>query len=353
MAVLITSADGEAKLFGASNLYVALTGGPMQNRWRLVISTVAVVALVNLVPAAGQSPRSAAKNIDAAWTPPRTPDGQPDINGIWTNYDATPFEAPDPEDAARLTALRQWFPPNDPTGARDFGAADGPGSAPRNARRKAMVVDPESGRVPVRPEAAAKKDEALAHLTDSWENHTPWERCITRGVPGGIFPGLYGAGYHIVQAPGVVVIRYEMIHEARIIPVDGRPHLPSSIRLWNGDSRGHWEGNTLVVDITNYNDKSSIATNIASQAMRGIGQSEQLHVVERFTIVDANTINYEVTIDDPKIYTRPWKIAMPIHRDPQYQIFEYACHEGNYGLPNTLSGARAQDKAAAAAVQPK
>jgi hypothetical protein len=325
----------------------------MKNRILLVISTVSLIASVNLVPAGGQSLPTALKTVDTAWSPLRTADGQPDINGTWTNYDATPFEAPDPEDAARLAALRHWFPPGDQTGARDLSGADGPGSASRNARRKAMVVDPESGRVPVRPEAAAKKDYALAHLTDSWENHTPWERCITRGVPAGIFPGLYGAGYEIVQGPGVVAIRYEMIHEARIIPVDGRPHLPPSIRLWNGDSRGHWEGKTLVVDITNYNDKSSIATNIASQAMRGIGQSEQLHVVERFTIVDANTINYEATIDDPRTYTRPWKVAMPINRDPKYQIFEYACHEGNYGLPNTLSGARAQDKAAAAAAQPK
>jgi hypothetical protein len=300
------------------------------------------------VPAAGQNLPAAAKTAENAWSLPRTPDGQPDINGVWTNYDGTPFEAPAPEDAARLAALRQWFPPNDQTGARDFGSADGPGSAPRNARRKAMVVEPESGRVPVRPEASAKKDYALAHLTDSWEYHTPWERCITRGVPAGIFPGGYGAGFQIVQGPGVVVIRYEMIHEARIIPVDGSPHVPQSIRLWNGDSRGHWEGNTLVVDITNYNHKSSIATNIASQAMRGIGQSEQLHVVERFTIVDANTINYEATIDDPKTYTSPWKVAMPINRDPKYQMFEYACHEGNYGLPNTLSGGRAHDKATAA-----
>jgi hypothetical protein len=325
----------------------------MKNRCLVVISTASLIAFVSLVPAAGQSGPAAGKKTDTARSPLRTADGHPDINGIWTNYDLTPFEAPDAEDAARLTALRQWFPPNDQTGARDFGASDGPGSAPRNARRKAMVVEPESGRVPVRPEAAAKKDYALAHLTDSWENHTPWERCITRGVPAGIFPGLYGAGYEIIQAPGVVVIRYEMIHEARIIPVDGRPHLPSSIRLWNGDSRGHWEGNTLVVDITNYNDKSSIATNIASQAMRGIGQSEQLHVVERFTVVDANTINYEATIDDPKTYARPWKVAMPLNRDPTYQMFEYACHEGNYGLPNTLSGARAHDKAAAAAATAK
>ena len=199
----------------------------------------------------------------------------------------------------------------------------------------------------------ATKDYALAHLTDSWEYQTPWERCITRGVPAGIFPGGYGAGYKILQVSGLVVIYYEMIHEARIIPVDGRPHPPRTIHLWNGDSRGHWEGNTLVVDITNYNDKGSIATNIASQAMRGIGQSEQLHVVERFTIVDANTINYEATIDDPKMYTRPWKIAMPINRDSKYEVFEYACHEGNRALPNTLSGARAQEKAAGVAAKPK
>jgi hypothetical protein len=317
----------------------------MKNRLVIVMGTACLCAL-DPAPGVAQNLTTAAKTVDKAWSPPRTPDGQPDINGTWTNYDGTPFEAPAPEDAARLAALRQWFPPGDRTGARDLASADGPGSAPRNARRKAMVVEPESGRVPVRPEAAAKKDYALAHLTDSWEYHTPWERCITRGVPAGIFPGGYGAGFQIVQGPGVVVIRYEMIHEARIIPVDGSPHPPQSIRLWNGDSRGRWEGNTLVVDITNYNDKSSIATNIASQAMRGIGQSEQLHVVERFTIVDANTIHYEATIDDPKTYTRPWKVAMPINRDSTYQMFEYACHEGNYGLPNTLSGGRAQEKAA-------
>jgi hypothetical protein len=233
------------------------------------------------------------------------------------------------------------------------GFADGPGSASRNARRRSMVVDPPSGRVPVRPEAEAKKDYNLIHLTDSWEFHTPWERCITRGVPGGIFPPGYGAGYQILQAPGYVVILYEMIHEARIIPLDGRPHVSSSIRLWNGDSRGRWEGNTLVVDITNYNNKGSIATNIATQGMRGIPQSEALHVVERFTLVDANTINYEVTIEDPHVYTGPWKVAIPMNRDRTYQLFEYACHEGNYGLVNSLSAGRAEDRAADAAAKKK
>jgi hypothetical protein len=229
------------------------------------------------------------------------------------------------------------------------GFVDGPGSAPRNPRRRSMVVDPPSGRVPVRPEAEARRDHNLIHLTDSWEHHTPWERCITRGVPAGIFPPGYGAGYRILQAPGYVVILYEMIHEARIIPLDGRPHASPAIRLWNGDSRGRWEGNTLVVEVTNYNDKGSIATNIATQGMRGIPQSEALKVVERFTLVGPDTIQYEVTVEDPHIYTAPWKVAMPMNRDRSYQIFEYACHEGNYGLVNSLSAGRAEDRAKAAA----
>jgi hypothetical protein len=313
-----------------------------------------MIAGVSIVsgPADGQVTTETAKTTAAgkkAWTAPRTPDGQPDLQGIWTNFDPTPFEAPGPDDAARLAALKQWFPPGDPTGPSGGDFSDS--VSPRNPRRRSMVVDPPSGRVPVRPEAAAKKDYALAHLTDSWEYHTPWERCITRGVPAGIFPPGYGAGYQFIQGPGYVVILYEMIHEARVIPLDGGPHLPSSIRQWNGDSRGHWDGNTLIVDVTNYNSKGSIATNIATQAMRGIPQSEDLHVVERFTLVDANTINYEVTVDDPKVYTSSWKVAMPLNRDSKYQLFEYACHEGNYALPHTLSGARAKEAEEAAKKQ--
>jgi hypothetical protein len=168
-------------------------------------------------------------------------------------------------------------------------------------------------------------------------------RCITRGIPGGMFPAGYNNGYRIVQTPGFVVIVYEMLHETRIIPIDGRPHVGRNIRLWNGDPRGHWEGQTLVVETTNYNDKGSIATSAATGRIRGIPQSEALHVVERFTRVDANTINYEVTIDDPKVYAKPWKVALPLNQDPNYQIYEYACHEGNYAIPNELSGGRAQD----------
>ena len=300
---------------------------------------------------------AAQDTADGAWTPPRTPDGQPDIQGVWTNYDNTPFETPDDADLERLAPLAYWFPgTNDPDRLRAaaarprqdgqrIGFADGPSAALRNAPRRSMVVDPPSGRVPVRAEAEATRDYNLVNLTDSWLNHTPWERCITRGVPGGIFPGGYGAGYQILQAPGYVVIFYEMIHEARIIPLD-RPHLPADIRQWNGDPRGRWEGGTLVVETINYNDKGTIGTNIATRAIRGLPQTEALHLVERFTPSGPDTIDYEVTIDDPGSFTRTWTVAMPLNRDPTYQIYEYACHEGNYGLVNSLSAGRAEDAAA-------
>jgi hypothetical protein len=161
-----------------------------------------------------------------------------------------------------------------------------------------------------------------------------------------MFPAGYNNGYQIMQIPGYVVILYEMIHEARIIPLDGRPHVGSSVRMWNGDPRGRWEGNTLVVETTNFNDKGSIATSAATGRIRGIPHSEELRVVERFTPVDANTMGYEVTIEDPKVYTRPWKVALPLTRDENYRMFEYSCHEHNMSLTNELTGGRALDKAA-------
>jgi hypothetical protein len=309
---------------------------------------VATAVVVALVTAAGQDQTTGATAGESAknWTLPRTPDGQPDLQGIWTNYTGTPFEVPDKSDTPELYA-------GDLDGT---GRGTGPGflndvSDRKLTKNPSLVVDPANGRVPIMPWAEERRNYKLAHIQDHWENHTAWERCITRGVPGGIFPAGYGSGYQILQSPGYVAIVYEMIHEARIIPLDGRPHVGSTFRLWNGDSRGHWEGDTLVVDITNYNDKGSVATNVATQRVRAIPQSEQLHVVERFTRTDENTIDYEVVVEDPRVFTAPWKVAMPLHREPDYQIFEYACHEGNHAVPNTLSAGRARDKAAAAAAR--
>lgn len=282
---------------------------------------------------------------------------QRDLQGTWTNATITPFERPvelgtkeflTEKEARELEARTADTNVDRPPQPGDTGSYNrfwfDSGTNVVKTRRTSLVIEPKNGRVPLRPEAEAKRDYDLAHSADSYEYMSVWDRCITRGVPAGMFPAGYNNAYQITQTPGYVIIYYEMIHEARIIPTDGRPHLPPGVRLWNGDSRGHWEGNSLVVDTTNYNDKGWIATSAATGRIKGIPQSEQLHVVERFTRVDQNTINYEVTIDDPKMYTQPWKVSIPLTRDPEYQIYEYACQEGNHAVENVLSGGRALDK---------
>jgi hypothetical protein len=289
-----------------------------------------------------------------------TPWGEPDLQGTWTNATITPLERPSSlagkafltaEEAAamekraavqRENANAQPPRPGDVGTYNDFWTDSG--TKVVGSRQTSLVVDPPDGRVPLRPEAERRRDDYAAHETDSYEFMSPWDRCITRGIPGGFFPAGYNNAYQIVQARGFVVIHYEMIHAARIIPTNGRPHLPSHIGLWDGDSVGHWEGNTLVVDITNYNGKGWIATNAAAGRVKGIPQSDALHVVERFTRTDQDTINYEVTIDDPKMYTKSWKVAMPLTRDDSYQIFEYACHEGNQAVEHILRAGRFVEK---------
>ena len=157
----------------------------------------------------------------------------------------------------------------------------------------------------------------------------------------------YNNACQIIQIPGYVVIVFEMIHETRIIPIDGRAKLGAGIKQWNGEPRGRWEGNTLVVESTNYNSKGSIATSAATGRIRGIPQSESMTVVERFTRTDENTIDYSVTITDPKVYSKPWTVKLPLNRDDTYEMFEYSCHEGNYALPNALSFGRKRDAEAA------
>jgi hypothetical protein len=323
-----------------------------------VLSAVIAVASLAPGPLAGQTP-TAAKATSKAWTPPRTADGQPDLQGIWTNATITPFERPSAQagkpflteqEAAALeqqAAERRAHADDAPTPGNVGSYNDvwfDPGTKVVASRQTSLVIDPPDGRVPVRPAAEETRDRNLTTL-DSWEPWSPWDRCITRG-PGRMFPAGYNNAYQIVQTPGYVVIHHEMIHEARIIPIDGRPHLDKSIRLWTGDPRGRWEGNTLVVETTNFNDKGWIATNAASARIRGVPHSDALRLVERFARVDADTISYEVTVEDAKMYTRPWTVKIPLSRDDGYQIFEYACHEGNRAIENILSMARAAERRA-------
>src|SRR5881397_2745866 len=309
------------------------------------------LAVVVATALAGTSLAAQSTAVRKGWTPPRTPDGQPDLQAIWTNATITPFERPASlRDKAFLTeaevaAIERQVATNraaDPKRPGDVGSYDqvwfDSGEHVVSTRRTSLVIDPPDGRVPLRPEAEAARDYASAHLGDSYEFMSVWDRCITRGVPGGMFPAGYNNAYQIVQAPGYVVIHYEMIHEPRIIPIDGSTHLPSRVRSWNGDSRGRWEGNTLVVDTTNYNNKGWIATSAAAGRIKGVPQTESLHVVERFTPIDANTITYEATIDDPAMFTRPWTVSIPLHRNRAYTIYEYACHEGNRAVEGVLRG---------------
>lgn len=292
------------------------------------------------------------------WVQPRTQDGQPDIEGVWTNPTITPFERPaelasktvlTKEEAAEAEKKAAANNEDRPPTPGDVGTYNrvwfDSGTKVVSTNQTSLVVDPPDGRVPLKPSAEAQRDYDLAHNADSYEYMSVWDRCITRGVPAGMFPAGYNNAYQIYQTPGYVTILYEMIHEARVIPIGGSPHIPSQIGQWNGDSRGHWEGNTLVVDVTNFNGKGWIGTSASVGRVKGIHQSEALHVVERFTRTDENTILYQVRIDDPNEYTKPWTVSIPLTRDPGYQIYEYACHEGNEAVGNVLRGGRAQDKA--------
>ena len=222
-------------------------------------------------------------------------------------------------------------------------------------KQASLIVDPPDGRLPaLTQEAQQYRKEARGGKglpgewrgnADSWEDLNIYYRCISRGLFGSIIPVVYNNGNQIVQAPGYVVFRNEMIHESRIIPLDGRPHLNPSIHLYMGDSRGHWEGNTLVVETTNFTDKDAIGSNGAGYPGDPGYHSDQLKVIEKFTRTGPKTLNYTATVDDPKTWVRPWTILVQLERNDSYQLLEYACHEGNYAMTDILSGARDADGA--------
>ena len=335
-----------------------------------------VVAMGSLEPVsvAGQTraARDQAKKTAATktWTPPLTPFGQPDLQGVWVNNSSTPVERPKALEGRQfltdeeVAELKQRADRLFDEGHSDFAAGDNiflaalanperynnPNSTDTSRgmvkkefdNRTSLITDPSDGKIPpLTPQARRRQTEADAvrlRLPEGPEDLTNALRCVTYGVPrlGGRFADPDFGRYAILQAPGYVVLMMESIHDARIIPLDGRPHLPPSLRRWNGDSRGRWEGHTLVVDTTNFSPQSNF-----------MGSAEHLHLIERFTRVASDTIAYEMTVDDPTTWTKAWTAAIRL-RPTEDQIYEFACHEGNYDLmEGILLGARAEEKKAA------
>ncbi len=338
-------------------------------RNRALCSMAAVAALMALVllltvPMAAQTPSAAAKPAvtKAApavknWTPPKTADGQPDIQGVFSSATSVPlqrnqnlgakeFYTEEEFAAAQARQPRQAAEPGE-TGplavhydVAQFGL-DRSHAKTVTSMRTSMIVGPE-GRVPPLTADAAKRQQqrqafTREHQWDGPETRPLAERCImwpAEGPP--MLPEGYNSNLQIVQGPGYVAVMQEMIHDVRIIPTDGRPHLPANVRSYMGDARGHWEGNTLVVETTNFTEKTAI---------NNTPTSDKLKIIERFSRVDPDTVMYQFTVDDPATWTKPWT-AEYVMTKIDSPIYEYACHEGNYGMANNLSGARAEEKKA-------
>ena len=329
-----------------------------------------LAALCTVIAVVVSAPTLAVAQSTGAPASPRTAWGDPDLQGVWNNATLTPFQRPaelgdqeflTEEEAASLeqgTADRNdrlWSSPAARTEAggnvgayNNFWMERGTTVVP--TRRTSIIVDPPNGRLPAvtpemerrltSPEARRLAEVRRGDLpADSWEQLDLGDRCLWyRGIPS--FPTGYNNNYHIVQNPDFVAILQEHIHDTRFVPLDGRPHVADNIRQYAGDSRGHWEGDTLVVETTHFNNKAFIRN------FNG-GLSEALHVVERFTRVGPDTLDYEFTVNDPNTWARPWSGSLPMSRMEQ-PMFEYACHEGNYGLTNILAGSRADERAGGA-----
>jgi hypothetical protein len=313
-----------------------------------VLTAFAVAALVSIQVSAQNAPR--------------LPWGDPDLEGIWTNATLTTLQrAPElgtkafftPEEAAAWEKQRiQATNADRPLRAGEVGAYNDAfferGTRGVKSRRTSLIVDPPDGRIPaLTPEAQRKVDQRQKHEAvspaDRPEDRWLTERCILFGATVPMLPEPYNNNYRILQSPGYVTIMVEMNHDTRVIPLDGRAHLPSQVQQWTGDSRGRFDGNTLIVETRNlkFNEKSRFGVGY----LNGLSD-ENLRVVERFTRTDANTLTYQATIEDPTVFVRPWTVEISMDRT-EGPLFEVACHEGNYGMFNILSGHRAEEKASA------
>jgi hypothetical protein len=302
--------------------------------------------------------------------PPRTPWGHPDLQGMWTTNGmaGVPFERPkelkdrayftDEEVARRQEEGKRLSQDQKGDRAGQVGNEQGPTHwyewYSRQSRRTSLIVDPPDGQLPPMTPAGEKIAVVMGTFAPGpWngpEDFNTWDRCLTRGLPSAMVPTAYNNAFQIFQTPHEVVILHELLHIFRVIPIDGRAHLNAGIRLWEGDPRGRWEGNTLVVEVTNFTDKikGTLPPNGLGEAFAGgrmyTGTGVGMRLVERWTRTSRDAIKYEATIDDPAVYTRPWTIALDLGLEPNYRMYEYACHEGNRAVENTLRGSRALEK---------
>ena len=295
---------------------------------------------------------------------PRTIDGQPDLQGLWTNDTITPIERPasmqgreflsSDEIATMETSLARRRVDADNNIVVEVGGNIGgynqvwmdSGDTVLSTGQTSMIVDPPNGRAPIRESALAVRDYYFDHVEDHYIYHTVWDRCLTRGVPGSMLPAGYNNAYRFIQTEDTFTIVHEMIHDVRVIYLNKDKPIDDKVKLYMGDSVAHWEGDTLVVETTNYNDRGMIASSGAGGRLKGVPVTDDLHVVERFTRVSEDTVMWSATVTDPEIYTQPFTISMPLTRDDDYVMYEYACHEGNYAIPNILSAGRAQEQQA-------
>ena len=317
----------------------------------MLSAAVVIGSLAVLRAQAPAKPAAPAK----AFAMTKTPWGDPDISGVWTSDAAIgiPMQRPD-QFGGRAELNEEEYAAKLKRDAQTRERAENAIGSFRNDnawlvksfRQTSLIIDPPDGKMPaVTPEAdkrRATRDQGTfgGGPFDKTEDFTMYDRCITRGIVGSVLPVVYGNGNRIIQAPGQVIISYEMVHDTRVIYTDGRPHLGKGVRQLLGDSRGHWEGNTLVVETTNLTDKTSIGLN-----GNGLRHSEDMVMTERFTRVGADEIRYEITINDPKTYVKPFTISLPLMSPPGYQVLPYECHEGDYAVKNALSAERAEDRA--------
>jgi hypothetical protein len=334
----------------------------------LVGLSAASAAAAQTVAPPSRSGAAPVKQAAKPYTPPKTPWGDPDIQGNYTNQyeQGTPFERPAEFDGKTLATItpaeladavkrRQEraianapFLSGDPTGAiagpmefRDIYEVT-------KASRPWFVTDETDGKIPPMVPGARERiaqrpatgSSFSNGVYDSWLSLGLYDRCITRGYPSSMLPAIYGDSYQIIQGQGFVALRIEMIHETRIIPLGNQPHLSKGIGLDMGDARGHWEGNTLVVETTNFRDRS-----IYRQ-----GDPKTFKLIERFTPTSKTSLEWTVTIDDPGTWTKPWSFSLPLTVNDEEPLYEYACHEGNYAMRNILSGSRLADADAAKSV---